>query len=444
MSKSLNRTAAAFLLAFLLLALALGRWAVASPNLVTRDDNPRRVFEEQAIRRGSIFDRNDHVLAETVPQSGTLARRYPFVAAAPVVGYYSINYGAAGVEEALDQVLRGPRDFVDQLLHHRQNGQGVRTTLDSRVQQILSERLAQPGAAIVLSLPDGAITAMASNPSFDPNALDQNWKTLSTDPAAPLLNRVTQGLYQPGAIFETVLLAGAIEHGMMLTETLTQPKRPVTLDQLTLQCARNAQNEASPVTLAEAYAQACPAPFADLAAQLTASDLLSLTQQWKLDVPPTLEIRSSAVPTLTNDLSTTLALQSYALGQSELTVSPLHMAQVAAVIGNNGFMPAVHVVKDVQLPDGAWRPYANSAGAPAPIVDPATARAILQAMRVQDNSAGHGGAAFSGNREHSWFIGLAPADQPKYAIAVLLEDAKNATDAEDIGRGVLEEVIAAQ
>ncbi|HTP10865.1 MAG TPA: penicillin-binding transpeptidase domain-containing protein [Anaerolineae bacterium] len=437
MSKSLNRTAAAFLLAFFLLALALGRWSIASPDLVARDDNPRRVFQEQLIQRGSIFDRNNQVLAETVPQSDTLARRYPFSAAAPVVGYYSINYGAAGVEEALDQVLRGPRDEVDQLLHHRQSGQSVRTTLDSRAQQILSDRLTQPGAAVVLSLPEGAVTALASNPSFDPNTLDQNWKTLSADPAGPLLNRATQGLYQPGAIFETLILADAIEHGIPLTETLSNPDRSITVDRATVTCAHD---DASPTTLAEAYTQACPAPFADLAAHLTASDLISLTQQWKLDVPPSLEIRTSAALTPTVDLSTTQALQAYALGQGELTVSPLRMAEVAATIGNNGFMPSIYLVKDVQSPDGTWQPYANSAQAPVPIIDPAVARAVLQAMRVQGNSAGHGGAAISGDRKHAWFIGLAPADQPRYAIAVLLEDAKNATDAEDIGRAVLEEL----
>ena len=438
MSKSLNRTAAAFLLAFFLLTLALGRWSIASPDLVARDDNPRRVFQEQLIQRGSIFDRNDQVLAETVPQSGTLVRRYPFVAAAPVVGYNSINYGAAGVEEELDQVLRGPQTEVDQLLHHRQSGLGVRTTLDSHAQQILSERLTQPGAAIVLSLPDGAVTALASNPSYDPNTLDQNWKTLSTDPAAPLLNRATQGLYQPGAIFETLMLVDALQHGVPLTATLSKPDRPVTLDRLKLTCARH---DAPPVTLAEAYAQACPAPFADLAVQLTSSDLISLTQQWKLDVPPSLEIRTSAALTPTVDLSTTTALQAYALGQGELTVSPLRMAQVAATIGNNGFMPSIYLVKDVQSPDGTWQPYANSAQAPMPVIDPSVAHAVLQAMRIQGSSAGHGGAAISGDRQPAWFIGLAPVDQPKYAIAVLLEDAKNATDAEDIGRGVLRELI---
>ncbi len=437
MSRSIQRISVAFLLAFLLLAFALGRWSLVAADLTARVDNPRRVFTEQLIQRGSIVDRSDLVLAETVPQSGTLIRRYPFMAAAPVVGYDSINYGAAGVEEALDRVLRGPRDFIEQLLHQRQRGQSVRLTIDSNAQRLLTDWLTQPGAAVVLSLPDGAVLALADNPSFDPNTLDENWKALSTDPAAPLLNRATQGLYQPGAIFQSVLLAAAIERGVILTETLSQPDRPLTLDRLTLHCLPQAQNVH---TLADAYAQACPAPFADLAAQLSSAELLSLTQQWKLDQPPPLEIRTSAAPTLTFDLSTTLALQSFGAGQGELTVSPLRMALVVATLGNNGYMPSAFVVKDVQTLDGQWEPYLNNTAAPSPIIDPATARALLGVLRAQGNTLGHGGAAFSGERRHAWFIGLAPNDQPKYAIAVLLEDAQNATAAEDLGRAVLEQL----
>jgi peptidoglycan glycosyltransferase len=441
MSKSIQRISAAFLLAFLLLALALGRWSLVSGDLTARADNPRRIFAEQLIQRGSIVDRGDQVLAETVPQSGTLIRRYPLMAVAPVVGYDSINYGAAGVEAALDRVLRGPRDFLDQLLHHRQSGQSVRLTIDSNAQRLLTDRLTQPGAAVVLSIPDGAVLALASNPSFDPNTLDENWKALSTDPGAPLLNRATQGLYQPGAIFQSVLLAAAIERGTIaLTQTLTQPDRSLTLDRLTLRCLPGAQNVH---TLADAYAQACPAPFADLAAQLSSAELLSLTQKWKLDQPPLLEIRTSAAPTLTFDLSTTLAVQSFGAGQGELTVSPLRMALVAAALGNNGFMPNAFVVKDVQALDGHWEPYMNNAATPTPIINPATARALLDVLRKQGNTLGHGGAAFSGDRQHAWFIGLAPADQPKYAIAVLLEDAQNAADAEDIARGMLADLIGA-
>jgi peptidoglycan glycosyltransferase len=117
---------------------------------------------------------------------------------------------------------------------------------------------------------------------------------------------------------------------------------------------------------------------------------------------------------------------------------------VAATLGNNGFMPASFVVQDVQASDGTWQPYTPSIASPTPIIDPATAQAILQAMHVQDNTAGHGGTAFSGDRQHAWFIGLAPAEQPKYAIAVLLEDAQSMTEAEEMGREVLRELAGRQ
>lgn len=440
MSNSIQRVTGAFLLAFLLLAAALGHWSIASPDLATRNDNPRRVFQEQAIQRGAIVDRNDQVLAETIPLSGTLIRRYLDLDTAPVVGYDSINYGQAGIEEAADRLLRGPSDEIDQFLHHRQVGQNVRLTIDTEAQTILSRRLTQPGAAVVLSLPDGAVLAMESQPSFDPNTLDQNWKTLSTDPGAPLLNRATQGLYQPGAILQSVILAEAIERGAIaLTQTLQQPDRPLTLNGLTLTCTRQGQIN----TLAEAYANGCPAPFADLGATLGEAQLISITQHWKLDEPPALEIRTSAVPTLTFDLSTTEALQAYAVGQGELTVSPLHMALVAATIGDLGVMPKPYVIKDVQASDGQWMPYNDPGRLGEALISPLTAHSLIAAMRVEGNIVGHGGVAFSGNKQLSWFIGFAPSDQPRVAMAVLIETPQGeaATEAETIGRAALQELL---
>jgi len=439
MSRSIRRVAAALMAAFGLLALAIGWWTlggIAAPGIAGRDDNPRRIFEEQRSPRGSIVDRTGELLAVSSPISESYVRLYPLPAAAPVVGYYSLNYGLAGVEEALDGVLRGPLDPLDQLLHRPRVGRTVRTTIDPAAQADLATRLTQSGAAIILAIPDGAVLALASTPAYDPNTLDQDWKQLSIDPASPLLNRVTQGLYQPGAIFQTILLADAIERGAAtLTQTVERPDQPVGLDNLIVECARTGPM----MTLADAYANACPGPIADLGLTLGESELISLTQRWQLDVPPALEIRTSAIATPTTSLSTSLALQAFAVGQSSLTLSPLQVALMAATIGNRGLRPPAHVVSDVMSIGDVWTPYTSTRASSQPIIKPETARAILQAMRVEDDIAGHGGAAFSGDKQLSWFIGLMPADQPRYAIAVLIETPRGnaATEAEAIGRAAL-------
>jgi penicillin-binding protein A len=434
MSKSIRRVAATLLAAFGLLALSIGWWTLGG--LATRDDNPRRIFAEQRSPRGSILDRTGGLLAASTPVSDTYLRLYPRPEAAPVVGYYSLNYGAAGVEEALDAVLRGPLDPIEHLLHQPRVGRTVRTTIDPDAQRDLAARLTPSGAALILSLPDGAVLALASQPTYDPNMLDQNWPQLADDPGAPLLNRVTQGLYQPGAIFQTILLAEAIERGAAaLTQTVDQPNQPVALDTLIVDCARSG----SMMTLADAYANACPAPFANLGVTLGDTALISLTQRWLLDQPPALELRTSASAMPTTSLSTTQALQAFAVGQSTLTLSPLQVALVAATIGNRGVRPVPHVISDVQSIGGVWTPYTTTVAGGQRLIAPDTARSILRAMRVEDDIAGHGGAAFSGDTQLSWFIGLTPAAEPRYVIVVLIEapPGRAATEAEDIGRAAL-------
>src|SRR5512141_1947746 len=233
MSKSIQRVSLAFIAVFGILSLALGFWSIASPGLIERTDNPRLIFDEQKIQRGAILDRYDRIMAETIPLSGTLIRHYTDRSSAPVVGYYSINFGRSEIEEALEETLRGPYGFLDRLLHRDRIGHSVRLTIDASIQRQLANQFDQPGGAIVLSIPDGAIIATASYPSFDPNTLDENWKALASDPASPLLNRATQGLFQPGAIFETPLLADAIENGRAaLTLTLPNANRSVRLGSL--------------------------------------------------------------------------------------------------------------------------------------------------------------------------------------------------------------------
>jgi hypothetical protein len=190
-----------------------GYWgAVSAQGLVARDDNPRRVEAELAIARGPILDRKGAVLARSdvrsidnnVPRYG---RVYPAIEAAPAIGYYSQRYGTGGIENVADAALRGQRSSFDALLHRLQVGAAITTTIDLDLQQRLSSALhasdaltSVKGAAVALNWRTGEVLALTSAPSFDPNTLDADWEGLRTDPDAPLVNRATQGLYQPGEL----------------------------------------------------------------------------------------------------------------------------------------------------------------------------------------------------------------------------------------------------
>src|SRR5215218_7875904 len=108
MTSQLNRLALAFGAAFLAVALASGYWGIVrAAELTARGDNPRRVLAERRTGRGLILDRNDQVLADNTGLPGEYTRRYDYPNLAPVIGYISPAFGAAGIEAALDDVLHG-------------------------------------------------------------------------------------------------------------------------------------------------------------------------------------------------------------------------------------------------------------------------------------------------------------------------------------------------
>ncbi len=186
------------------LALTTGYWSlVQGSNLTARADNPRRVDAELAIARGPILARDGHPLAYSTGNlnTGVYSRTYSMLNLAAAIGYYSTQYGNSGIEAAADQRLRGHLSPVDQWLHRPQIGRPVTTTLDVALQAQLAQTLAgHTGAAIISDWHTGEVLALVSSPAFDAGQLDDQWDRLSTDRRAPLLNRVTQGLYQPGRL----------------------------------------------------------------------------------------------------------------------------------------------------------------------------------------------------------------------------------------------------
>src|SRR5260221_11674453 len=148
MTSSLNRLTLAILVGFAAVALSLTYWGFfASDSMYSRQDNPRLIENERAIKRGRIYDRNGQILVDTVqngvsPSNKPLwARIYPHLEAVSVVGYYSLNYGVGGAEAAFDKILRGD-DLLDtvqasenQMFHRVQTGSDVRLTIDLDLQK---------------------------------------------------------------------------------------------------------------------------------------------------------------------------------------------------------------------------------------------------------------------------------------------------------------------
>jgi cell division protein FtsW (lipid II flippase) len=195
----------------LCLGLTAGYWSIVQRNaLITRSDNPRNVDAERAIERGPILARDGTVLAVSQRQAAqqdyappNFVRRYSNPATAPIVGYYSIQHGVGGIESYADARLRGQPAPLAGLLHQIQVGAAFTSTVDLALQTRLANALTgTTGSGIILDWRSGEVLALVSNPSFDPNTLDENWDVLRARADAPLLNRATQGLYQPGALLK--------------------------------------------------------------------------------------------------------------------------------------------------------------------------------------------------------------------------------------------------
>ncbi|MCX7681485.1 MAG: FtsW/RodA/SpoVE family cell cycle protein [Anaerolineae bacterium] len=426
--------------ALALLALVCGYWAVVRAEaLRARADNPRRVLYEQRIIRGRILDRNGSVLAYMEADAhGRLVRRYPVPEAAPVVGYASLRHGTGGIEAALDAALRGEarrpawQAALDELLHRPPQGSDIQLTLDAALQALAQRSLkGRPGTAVILDVRTGEVLALASAPTFDPQRLDEEWERLRVDPAAPLINRATQGLYQPGAALQTVILATALEkQPAILSTSFPYADVPVYVDGVPLRCAAQPKE---PYTLATAYTAACPAPFAALGEAAGTTGLREAFDRWGLTVPPVLELPTAAASLeIANP-------RAEAIGQGSLLVSPLHVALVAATLANEGIMPSPHLVARVQKePRGEWLEH-HTAGEERRIITPDIARAIVRNWEYRENGIAHWGIALSGKGRppHAWFMGLTLAGGARYAVVVLLEHATRPEQVLEIGETLL-------
>jgi cell division protein FtsW (lipid II flippase) len=432
LNRGLAHVGSALLALLALAGLGTGTWAVVrAGELRSYPTNPHRILDELEIRRGAIVGRRGTALVSTeTPEVGLPQRTYLVPEAAPVVGYATLEFGTEGVEAACDLRLRGEEELTpwerlrNDLLHRPLQGKPVRLTLDAALQQQAQSLLeGRRGAAVLVDARTGAILALASSPTFDPATVAEDWEELREDPDAPLLNRATQGLVQPGAVLQPVIMAAALEN-----EWAPSPlEAPIRLNGVHLVCREEPEED----TWAAALGAGCPAPFAQAGERLGPEELVKLFTRWGLMNAPRM-----ALPTTAEPLSGTFDATREALGQGNLLVTPLQMAGVAAALGNDGVRPPLYLVEGEQ--PGCEIPPRPSA---TTVISPELAAQVRKSWTGWDGAIGHLGTALAGEeRELVWFLGLNSDVVPRYAVVVLLENPPHAERAASVGSALLRRV----
>ncbi|HEY7063289.1 MAG TPA: penicillin-binding transpeptidase domain-containing protein [Chloroflexota bacterium] len=488
MERGILRLGTALLAGFLIVAVGLGFWQIlAAGALEARPNNPRTAEADARAVRGRILDRNGVVLADTVPGPDGPHRQYALPALVHVVGYHSARFGNAGIEDTYDRYLRGEQGgsalgrLRDQLLHRAPVGSDLRLTVDADLTRAAADALGNnAGAAVALDPRTGEMLAMVSKPYFDPNQLDDQWEALRDDEAAPLLPRATEGLYVPGSVFKIVTASAAIDLNQVQVDAAHDCTTDLIVEGFRIQQKNHPQLRR--VTFAQDFAWSdnvtfaktglmlgTPAPinFDDAAPRpypweqgigASAQRLLDYAHRFGFaqQIPFDLPVAVSRVAE--REEFTPVELAVTAFGQGELEVTPLLMALVGATIANAGAMPAPYLVAEAHAPNGTVERPHTPGGRLRQVISP-TAAGTMNRLMVQSVDEGYASPAQiagvkvggktgtaetgQGRVPHSWFVGYAPADNPRVAVAVIAENRGSGSDvATPAGRQIMQAALA--
>lgn len=267
--------------------------------------------------------------------------------------------GRAGLEGSRDDQLRGRpgyRFYVEVegrnpvLLREKKvaEGKDLQLTIDRRLQELAFTVLGgRAGALVVLNAETGAVLALASTPGYDPNEFiggisASRWQALSSDPARPMFNRALQGLYPPGSVFKVVTVAAALNEGLYQPESTFNDQGELTVQG---NIVRNFQRQVfGEHTLHDALVKSINTTVAQVGLDLGAPKLEEYFKLFKLDQSHRLGLPASAGQVGTPGRSR-VALAWSAIGQDQVLLTPLHLAQLFSVFANGGYLPTIHLVK---------------------------------------------------------------------------------------------------
>ncbi len=402
-------------------------------HVATNPYNRRQWDDERYTTRGTIYDSSGIVLAETTTDSdGTSVREYSQGRLySHVIGYSSMVYGKSLLERKYDSELLGKGD-LDLFQGDKKKGFDLNLTINNTVQKYAYQQMrGRKGALVALNPKTGAVLAMVSLPDFDPNsdALEKNWADIVENEDSPLITRAVQGLYPPGSTYKTVTLAAAYENGLQ-GRTFKDIGKFV-IGNVTVE---NYNSKIyGEIALENAFKVSSNQVFCEIGYQLGSDKVLEIAQRFGVDkdIAFDLDIAKSRIQYKKMN-NTDGALVS--IGQGQLLVTPMEMALVCSAVANGGNMMKPYLVDTITKNNtiiSETKP--KSIGQ---VISKECAEYVGEQMVEVVKSGTGTNARLSGvtvagktgtaenekNKDHSWFIGYAPAEDPQIAVAVIFEN----------------------
>ncbi len=453
----------------------------------TSDYNGRVQVAEYERPRG-VIEAEGKGLAQSKATEGRLKylrvypEKQPF---AHVLGYKPVNGSATGIERSEQDFLAGTSDRLfadrvsDMFTGNTTSGGNVALTLKTRAQETAWKELnnnrkgVQRGAAVAINPRTGAVQALVSMPSFDPNPLASHdnkvataaYEKLEKTKNGPLKNRALSEVLPPGSTFKIVVASAALENGY--TQQSSIPAGSFYTPPTSGSPIKNAAPSICPepqVTLLNAVTESCNTGFARLGVTLGADRIKAKAQAYGFEQEdltvgnltggglPVAASRTGDIKNPNDGTDDPAALAQSSIGQKDVRMTPLQGALIAATVANDGRQMRPYLVDKLL---GADRSQLYSAD-PAELRRPITAEVAgdLQDMMVSVVKNGTGenadiggfrvggktGTAENGNDpEHGWFIGFAinSAGEPVSAVCVVLENTGNGGSAESARIGGL-------
>lgn len=449
-----------FCLLFISLVVYMSYFQIFKAEKIKHNSYNKRLWiNEESTLRGSILDRNDKVLAYSEKEGESYKRHYNYGRLySHIIGYSYREYGKTGLELKYNNILLdiSENDAINEIkniVYSNKEGNNIKLTIDHGLQSKARELLnGKRGSIVALNPITGEVYTMVSMPDFDSSKLREEWKIILEDSSSPLLNRATQWLYPPGSIFKLITAISLI--GTPEEDRAYDCIGNTTIDGYNFKDYK--ENGHGEINLEKALVHSCNTYFADKSIIIGKDKMGQIAENFLINknISFDLPVNISNFPYKDNLGKTDIAAS--AIGQGKVEVTPLNMALLAAGIANNGDIVKPTLIKEVILSNGRVRDNRDmeiiSQG-----TDPITAEKIKEIMvKVVDEGTGKnakiknvkvagktGTAQNQTDKSHAWFIGFAPADNPKVAVAIVLEEegATGGSAAAPIGRDIMKYVI---